>query len=115
MLGSSSFTFHIRFELVLFRGVPQLMKSLLVCLWLVAAMLSTEAHAAERSPGSMSESGAAEARIVAVKKIDARMLDLMVGSPAMGMSIPVRVILPKSWKEKPKATFPVLYMFHGGD
>ncbi|WP_416977699.1 alpha/beta hydrolase [Streptomyces sp. T028] len=32
----------------------------------------------------------------------------------MGMSIPVRVILPASWSKKPKATFPVLYMLHGG-
>jgi S-formylglutathione hydrolase FrmB len=91
------------------------MNFLLVCLALVAAMLSTEAHAAERGPGGMSGSGAAEARVVAVKKIDARMLDLTVGSPAMGMSIPVRVLLPKSWNKEPKATFPVLYMLHGGD
>ncbi|MFI7500443.1 alpha/beta hydrolase [Streptomyces sp. NPDC049687] len=33
----------------------------------------------------------------------------------MGRSIPVRVILPASWNKRPKATFPALYMLHGGD
>ncbi|MEW2240338.1 alpha/beta hydrolase family protein [Streptomyces sp. NPDC026666] len=33
----------------------------------------------------------------------------------MGTSVPVRVILPVNWNRKPKATFPVVYMFHGGD
>ncbi|MFF1477456.1 alpha/beta hydrolase [Streptomyces sp. NPDC058301] len=50
-----------------------------------------------------------------MKAIDDRMRDLTVSSPAMGRSIPVRVILPTSWKERPKATFPVVYMLHGGD
>ncbi|MFH0180403.1 alpha/beta hydrolase [Streptomyces cacaoi] len=50
-----------------------------------------------------------------MKTIDDRMRDLTVSSPVMGMSIPVRVILPASWKKRPIATFPVLYMLHGGD
>ncbi|MFA3843441.1 alpha/beta hydrolase [Streptomyces aureus] len=50
-----------------------------------------------------------------MKTIDDRMRDLTIRSPAMGISIPVRVILPASWAKKPKATFPVLYMLHGGD
>ncbi|WP_159424335.1 alpha/beta hydrolase [Streptomyces sp. 3214.6] len=50
-----------------------------------------------------------------MKTIDDRMFDLTVSSPAMGMSIPVRVILPASWRKEPKVTFPVLYMFHGGN
>ncbi|MFC8246583.1 alpha/beta hydrolase [Streptomyces chartreusis] len=33
----------------------------------------------------------------------------------MGRSIPVRVILPKSWYTSRNARFPVLYMLHGGD
>lgn len=87
----------------------------LVCLWLAAALLSTDAHAAERSPDGKSGPHHAEARVTAVKIIDERTRDLTVHSPAMGMSIPVRVILPASWRERPKATFPVLYMYHGGD
>ncbi|WP_063807106.1 alpha/beta hydrolase [Streptomyces scabiei] len=50
-----------------------------------------------------------------METIDDRTRDLTVSSPAMGMSIPVRVILPASWRKEPKVTFPVLYMFHGGD
>jgi S-formylglutathione hydrolase FrmB len=50
-----------------------------------------------------------------VKKIDARMQDLTVSSPAMGTTIPVRIILPKDWDKTPRATYPVLYMLHGGD
>ncbi|MEU3776217.1 alpha/beta hydrolase family protein [Streptomyces sp. NPDC032472] len=50
-----------------------------------------------------------------MKIIDDRTRDLTVSSPAMGMPIPVRVILPASWRKRPKATFPVLYMYHGGD
>ncbi|MFI5877349.1 alpha/beta hydrolase [Streptomyces sp. NPDC051445] len=57
----------------------------------------------------------AEARVTAVREIDARTRDLTVSSPAMHSSIPVRVILPKSWKTHSRATFPVLYMLHGGD
>lgn len=90
-------------------------RTYLVCLWLAAALLSTEAHAAERRPDGAAGPHHAEARVTAVKVIDDRIRDLTVRSPAMGMSIPVRVILPASWDRKPKATFPVLYMFHGGD
>ncbi|GAB7105958.1 alpha/beta hydrolase family protein [Streptomyces phaeofaciens JCM 4814] len=87
----------------------------LVCLWLAGALLSTEAHAAGARPDGTSGPRHPEARVTAVKSIDDRMIDLTVRSPAMGTSIPVRVILPASWSSEPKATFPVLYMFHGGD
>ncbi|MFJ8106833.1 alpha/beta hydrolase [Streptomyces sp. NPDC096132] len=90
-------------------------KTHLVCLMLAAALFSNEAHAAEPKPGGKPGAHRREARVTAVKTIDDRMRDLTVSSPAMGMSIPVRVILPASWKEKPKATFPVLYMLHGGN
>lgn len=90
-------------------------KKNLVCLWLAAALLSTEAHAAEWKPDASPRPHPAEARVTGVKVIDKRMRDLMVSSPAMGMSIPVRVILPVHWREKPKATFPVVYLLHGGD
>ncbi|MFF7980717.1 alpha/beta hydrolase [Streptomyces sp. NPDC007901] len=90
-------------------------KKNLVCLGLAAALLSTEAHAAEWKPDASPRPHHAEARVTDVKVLDNRMRDLMVSSPAMGMSIPVRVILPAHWREKPESTFPVVYMFHGGD
>ncbi|MEU6905526.1 alpha/beta hydrolase family protein [Streptomyces coeruleorubidus] len=86
----------------------------LVCLGLLAALVSTEAHAAEQSPEDTPGPHGAEARVIAVKTIDDRTRDLTVSSPAMGRSIPVRVVLPASWSKRPEATFPVLYMLHGG-
>ncbi|GGY18178.1 hypothetical protein GCM10010384_25610 [Streptomyces djakartensis] len=85
-----------------------------MCLGLVAALVSTEAHAAGRSPAGAPGPPGAEARVTAVRTIDDRTRDLTVSSPAMGRSIPVRVILPASWSQRPEATFPVLYMLHGG-
>ncbi|MGW0838709.1 alpha/beta hydrolase [Streptomyces sp. NPDC002787] len=55
------------------------------------------------------------ARITGVKRISARMLDLTVLSPAMRGTVPVRVILPKSWRSEPTHRFPTLYMLHGGE
>jgi diacylglycerol O-acyltransferase / trehalose O-mycolyltransferase len=91
------------------------MKFFVVCFWIVAALLSTNANAAAQMlHGEPPGSADAEARITAEKVIDDRTRDLTVSSPAMGMSIPVRVILPKGWSKKSKTPFPVLYMLHGG-
>ncbi len=79
---------------------------LLVCLILVSPLWVSRTAAA---------AGPAGARITAVKQLDDRMLDLTVQSPAMRGSVPVRVILPKSWNRDKKRTFPVLYMLHGGN
>jgi S-formylglutathione hydrolase FrmB len=87
---------------------------LLTCsLLLVTALLgATTAHARAGDVPRPDEGGA---QITAMREIDARTLDLTVSSPAMHSSIPVRVILPRSWKTHRLATFPVLYMLHGGD
>ncbi|MEU3281313.1 alpha/beta hydrolase [Streptomyces antibioticus] len=82
-------------------------------LLLVTAMLgATDAHARAGDPARPGDSGAT---ITAVREIDARTRDLTVSSSAMRQSIPVRVILPKNWATHRQATFPVLYMLHGGD
>ena len=80
---------------------------LFVCLVLLSPLWASGTAAAATSP--------AGARITAVKRLDARMLDLTVQSPAMHGSVPVRVILPKSWNSDKTRTFPVLYMLHGGN
>ncbi|MFJ1975406.1 alpha/beta hydrolase [Streptomyces sp. NPDC087903] len=80
---------------------------------LISALFGAEtAHA---RAGDMPGPDEAGAKITAVREIDARTRDLTVSSPAMHSSIPVRVILPKSWKTHRLATYPVLYMLHGGD
>ncbi|MCQ4079719.1 esterase family protein [Streptomyces sp. RB6PN25] len=48
-----------------------------------------------------------------VRRIDAHTIDLSVYSPAMGESVPVRVLLPRSWLRDPYRSFPVLYLLQG--
>ncbi|WP_340373781.1 alpha/beta hydrolase family protein [Streptomyces sp. SS7] len=78
---------------------------------LVAAVVPAHAH----GPGNAPRAADGDASIASVKQIDERTQDIMVHSPAMHSSIPVRVILPKNWNSEKEAKFPVLYMLHGGD
>lgn len=89
-------------------------RSLLACSMLLITVLFG-AETADARAGETSRPDEAGAQITAVREIDTRTRDLTVSSPAMGSSIPVRVILPKSWNRDRRATFPVLYMLHGGD
>lgn len=89
--------------------------SLLACLLLLTPLYGAGTAAAAHGADHASRSAATGARITAVRKLDARTLDLTVQSPAVGRSVPVRVILPKSWYSDPARRFPVLYMLHGGD
>ncbi|MER6015787.1 alpha/beta hydrolase [Streptomyces bluensis] len=91
-------------------------RSLLACLLLLASSLYGTATAAaidgaDRAP----RPAGTGARITAVRELDARTLDLTVQSRAMEGSVPVRVILPKSWTSEGRRTYPALYMLHGGD
>ncbi|MFF0775790.1 alpha/beta hydrolase [Nonomuraea wenchangensis] len=54
------------------------------------------------------------ARVVAERRIDARTLDLLVSSPAVGKLTPVRLLLPRGWSRTAGRTWPVLYLLHGG-
>ncbi|GGR77003.1 hypothetical protein GCM10010269_15280 [Streptomyces humidus] len=88
--------------------------SLLACALLLVSALSG-AETAHARAGQVPGQDGTGARITAVREIDARTRDLTVSSPAMHGSVPVRVILPRTWKTHRHATFPVLYMLHGGD
>ncbi|WSQ09323.1 esterase family protein [Streptomyces sp. NBC_01231] len=90
-------------------------RSLLACLLLVTPLYGTAAAAAGNGVRQASRSADTGARITDVDEIDARTVDLTVRSRAMRASVPVRVILPKSWKSERERTFPVLYMLHGGE
>jgi diacylglycerol O-acyltransferase/trehalose O-mycolyltransferase len=76
-----------------------------------AAMASTTALAATAVgiPPALGES----ARITAEKWLDARTVDLTVASPAVGASLPVRVVLPTGYAAQPDRTWPVLYLLQG--
>ncbi|MBL7489091.1 prolyl oligopeptidase family serine peptidase [Frankia sp. AgB1.9] len=53
------------------------------------------------------------ARVLYETRVDARTVDLMISSPALGGAAPVRLMLPPSWTADPTATFPALYLIHG--
>lgn len=89
--------------------------SLLACLLLLTPLYGAGTAAAAHGADHASRTTAAGARITAIRKLDARTLDLTVQSAAMGRSLPVRVILPRSWYSNTARRFPVLYMLHGGD
>ncbi|MFE1246399.1 alpha/beta hydrolase [Streptomyces sp. NPDC058735] len=78
---------------------------------ILTAGIPAQARAGESAPRPAGEA----ARIVTVRDIDTRTQDVQVYSPAMRTTIPVRIILPKSWKSKRNARFPVMYLLHGGD
>ncbi len=54
------------------------------------------------------------ARITAYKWLNKQEFDFTVKSPALGSSQKVRVLIPKTWRWTSHATWPVLYVFHGG-
>jgi S-formylglutathione hydrolase FrmB len=54
------------------------------------------------------------ATITAQKWVASRMIDVTVKSPALGASVQVRVVVPKSWTTSAKRTWPVVYAYHGG-
>lgn len=56
---------------------------------------------------------ASGARIVSESRIDARTFDLTVDSPAVGRTLPVRVVLPAGFEAQPERTWPVLYLLQG--
>ncbi|MEU0075824.1 alpha/beta hydrolase family protein [Streptomyces sp. NPDC006332] len=89
-------------------------RSLLACLLLLTPLYGTAAAAAGNGERQASRSAGTGARITHVDQLDDRTVDLTVRSQAMRASVPVRVILPKSWKSERDRTFPALYMLHGG-
>lgn len=56
---------------------------------------------------------AGPARIVSERRLGARTVELRVDSPALGASVPVRLLLPTRWAERPDRTWPVLYLLQG--
>ncbi|MGV9989908.1 alpha/beta hydrolase [Streptomyces sp. NPDC003374] len=85
--------------------------------------LGTAGPAAAESgaAGPAAESGAVTvaaraddgARITRVERLGDRVFDLMVASPAMRATLPVRVILPWGWRQTSSRTYPVLYLLQG--
>lgn len=53
------------------------------------------------------------AQVLYETRVDARTIDLMISSPALGGAAPVRLMLPADWAATPDARFPALYLIHG--
>ncbi|WP_216207228.1 alpha/beta hydrolase [Amycolatopsis aidingensis] len=54
-----------------------------------------------------------QARVVDETRIDQRMIDLKISSPALGHDAMVRLLVPRGWSKDADRTWPVLYLLHG--
>jgi diacylglycerol O-acyltransferase/trehalose O-mycolyltransferase len=64
-------------------------------------------------PATPSEAPARTAQIVQRQQLNGRTWDLMIDSPAVGGRVPVRLLLPSRYEERPEQQWPVLYLLHG--
>jgi S-formylglutathione hydrolase FrmB len=55
------------------------------------------------------------AAITKLQKVNSRMFDVTIASPALGAAVKTRVMVPKGWKSKTTKTWPVVYAYHGGN
>ena len=53
------------------------------------------------------------ARIVGQRAVAPRTVDLQVASPALDATVPVRLLLPARYAERPRRRWPVLFLLHG--
>jgi diacylglycerol O-acyltransferase / trehalose O-mycolyltransferase len=80
----------------------------------LAANLSTASAAFGDTTGSARPTAADDgARVVSWTWLDQRMVDLEIKSPAVGATVPVRVLLPSGWSRHTTRTWPVLYLLQG--
>ncbi|WP_416309490.1 alpha/beta hydrolase [Saccharopolyspora sp. NFXS83] len=86
--------------------------SVVVSTALLAGSVAAPPLAAER--GSPPSAAVADgARVLQENRLDDRTVDLLIYSPALGTSAPVRLLLPEGWTRNPDRTWPVLYLLHG--
>lgn len=78
-------------------------KGLLLALVLFLSTLLTLPAAAERTG----------ARVVSTQRIDDRLVELAVHSPAVGRTVGVRLLLPPDFDRYPVRKWPTLYLLHG--
>ncbi|RKN07032.1 alpha/beta hydrolase [Streptomyces radicis] len=58
-------------------------------------------------------SSAGGATVVTRERVDERVLDLTIASPALGTEVATRVLLPRGHADRPGRTWPVIYLLHG--
>jgi diacylglycerol O-acyltransferase / trehalose O-mycolyltransferase len=75
-----------------------------------ADQLSASAHERAAPMAAAADDGA---MVVTSVWKDRRMLDILVRSPAVGATVPVRLLLPPGWSSTATRTWPVLYLLQG--
>ena len=72
----------------------------------VLAATGSAANDARAQPGT-------NAKVVATKRVDDRLLELTVRTPALAADTRVRVLLPSGYAAAKSRRYPVLYLLHG--
>jgi diacylglycerol O-acyltransferase / trehalose O-mycolyltransferase len=89
----------------------------LVLRWLIVITVLVSPGCGQAPPASPpaipSEAPARTAQIVQRQHLSDRTWDLMIDSPAVGGRVPVRLLLPRRFEERPEQQWPVLYLLHG--
>ncbi|TDC56021.1 esterase family protein [Actinomadura sp. KC345] len=55
------------------------------------------------------------ATVTGVKKLNSRIFDVTIASPALGAKVRTRVMVPKGWKAGSSKSWPTVYAYHGGN
>jgi diacylglycerol O-acyltransferase/trehalose O-mycolyltransferase len=80
-----------------------------------AAPGTAAAHSgAPRVPNVVGVAADNGATVIAQHVVDARTIDITIDSTALGHTATARVILPSRYWRMPRASWPVLYLLHGG-
>jgi diacylglycerol O-acyltransferase / trehalose O-mycolyltransferase len=79
---------------------------------LLAALLALVALAAAAAPAAEAEA-ARGLQVVSSQRIDDRLTDDIVTSPALAAPVHVRILVPAGYAAHPRARYPVLYLLHG--
>jgi diacylglycerol O-acyltransferase/trehalose O-mycolyltransferase len=81
-----------------------------------AAILSTTAYAettTTATPAAAAITADDGASVVSTNWLDGRTADLQISSPAVGATVPVRMLVPPGWSPSATQTWPVLYLLQG--
>jgi diacylglycerol O-acyltransferase / trehalose O-mycolyltransferase len=86
-------------------------------LLLVTGCGAPTASAPASEPPSISQTStaapASQPRIADRRHVGGRSWDLIIDSPAVGNQVPVRILLPAQYEQRPQQRWPVLYLLHG--
>ena len=76
----------------------------------MAALVSAVAALAGTAPAASADHGIT---LLASQRLDSRLLDLTLSTPALATPTHVRVLLPARYREQKPRRYPVLYLLHG--